>query len=194
MAELTWVGDAKPPQVIEGVKIFAGTGTMKKQTDFYVPVTLYDASFGRVAFSQADGVYNGYHDETTKYTVEEPNLQPENIPKGMIMFGIQGTMAPASIKSVRSTYFNIPAGTAISVKESALSKVEMIVVDDYFVSGIPHAVVCRRPGESFKALRVTGQANPLVVGTITLLDGNPTFTLTNNAGYSQNGYLVSYGT
>ncbi|MEK4106856.1 hypothetical protein NST28_22420 [Paenibacillus sp. FSL R10-2791] len=195
MAEVTWVGNAKPQEVIEGVKIFAGTGTMKKQTDFYVPVTLYDASFGRVAFSQADGVYNGYHDETTKYTVEEPNLQPENIPKDMIMFGIQGTMAAASAKVVRSTYLNVPAQSSISVKESApFNTIEMMIIDSYFVTQIPHSVICKRPGESYKYMTVKGQSNPLEVSNITLLDGKPSFTLTNPAGFSQNCYLISYGT
>jgi hypothetical protein len=166
------------------------------------------------------GVYAAV-DDSTQLTFASPvQIRASNIIQGIEMLGLDGTAtsdatataadiksgvvayskgqrlvgtgAAGSIKVVRSTYFNVPGGQSIVMTETALTTVEMIVIDDRFTNQSPHALICRRPGASFASYEVKGQATSLKVSGITF-NGNLTFTLTNPAGYAQDGYLISYG-
>lgn len=129
MAFLFVPGNASPSQVLAGRKfsagsIYGGDGTMQNHSGAYIPTTLYDATYGRVAFEK-DSSYDGYHDASTIYMHDEPNLQPYNIPKGITMFGIEGKAEIGAIDTRNGISFGPTATVVFTVSFSTLYSMVM---------------------------------------------------------------------
>lgn len=139
MAIIYTPGNAKASQVLEGVgfsagAIYNGVGTMVSKAGQYLPATLDESSFGEIAVvvNSSDA---GYHNGSTRYVVEEPNLQPYNIPQGMIMFGIQGSMvvsSPSTFKELSAFKLSIspvavPADLAYDIVDFSTDIRQLII-------------------------------------------------------------------
>ncbi|MEK4106857.1 hypothetical protein NST28_22425 [Paenibacillus sp. FSL R10-2791] len=116
MAEVTWVGNAKPPQVLEGVKVFSGTGTMKNNGAINIVPSIY-----------SQRIEEGYHSGLGG--VAGVSVPAAKVLSDTTIAGVKGTM-PNKTRGAMGGYTN-----AVSAKGDGLTALVMEPPTGYYEAG-----------------------------------------------------------
>lgn len=118
MAEVTWVGNAKPPQVLEGVKVFSGTGTMKNNGAINIVPSIY-----------SQRIEEGYHNGLGG--VAAVTVPAAKVLNDTTIAGVTGTMPNRTRVGDSLTYT-----TAVSAKGDGMGSLVMEPQTGYYTSGL----------------------------------------------------------
>ncbi|WP_340394933.1 hypothetical protein [Paenibacillus sp. FSL E2-0177] len=118
MAEVTWVGNAKPPQVLEGAKVFSGTGTMKNNGAINIVPSIY-----------SQRIEEGYHNGLGG--VAGVSVPAAKVLNDTTIAGVTGTMPNRTRAGDSLTYT-----TALSAKGDGMGSLVMEPQTGYYASGL----------------------------------------------------------